>query len=177
MLQVIVGPMYAGKTTELCRRIKKYMLAKRHAILVKSAIDTRYTKNPVIINHENLTIARDNIVIADQLASIRDELMRADVIGIDEGQFYKDLSSEVEYLLMQGKTIIVSALDSDYSMSPWDEVIKLLPMASTFEKYLGVCDCGEDAVCSSKMTTNTSSRIEVGGQELYRCQCLRCKLK
>ena len=46
-LHLIIGPMFAGKTTELQRRIKRYQHANQRCLIVKFAGDNRYTDEEV----------------------------------------------------------------------------------------------------------------------------------
>lgn len=41
-LQIIFGPMFSGKTTELLRRIRRYNFARLHTVVIKYKNDTRY---------------------------------------------------------------------------------------------------------------------------------------
>lgn len=173
MLSVIIGPMFAGKTTEMCRRVHKYELGKRRVMVVKHSLDTRYSDENIIYNHEKHKLFSDNIVSASRLADVRDELSEVEVIGIDEGQFYPDLVDEVLFHLRNGKRIIISALDSDYNQELFLEVAKLLPYANTFEKHTAVCDCGEDATATIRLNRD-EDRIKIGGKDEYGVRCINC---
>lgn len=47
-IQLIIGPMFSGKSSELLRRIRRYTIAKRRCIVIKYSKDTRYS-------HENIS--------------------------------------------------------------------------------------------------------------------------
>ena len=42
MLELILGPMFAGKSTELLRRVKRHAISGKSCLFVKYAADTRY---------------------------------------------------------------------------------------------------------------------------------------
>ena len=42
MLELIIGPMFAGKSTELLRRVKRHAISGKHCLYVKYSADTRY---------------------------------------------------------------------------------------------------------------------------------------
>lgn len=42
-IEVIMGPMFSGKSTELVRRMRRYQCAKLRCLVVKYAGDTRYS--------------------------------------------------------------------------------------------------------------------------------------
>ena len=44
---MIIGPMFAGKSTELLRRMDRYLLSGKLCLLVKFNADTRYSKHEI----------------------------------------------------------------------------------------------------------------------------------
>ena len=42
-IEVICGPMFAGKTEELIRRVKRLVYAKKNVVVLKPRIDNRYS--------------------------------------------------------------------------------------------------------------------------------------
>uniref|UniRef100_A0A1I7W7N8 Thymidine kinase n=1 Tax=Heterorhabditis bacteriophora TaxID=37862 RepID=A0A1I7W7N8_HETBA len=120
----ILGPMFSGKTsvnflipnirTELIRMHDRYRIAKKNCILVKYAGDTRYDSD-LIVTHQRNT-AQGATLKARSLRDVRAALFARDtqVIAIDEGQFFDDLSSTCEQLACEGKIVIVAALDGTF---------------------------------------------------------------
>ncbi|KAJ6674604.1 THYMIDINE KINASE [Salix viminalis] len=51
-VHVIIGPMFAGKTTGLLRRIKSESSSGRTVAMIKSSKDTRYAKDSVLGDDE-----------------------------------------------------------------------------------------------------------------------------
>ena len=47
-LELICGPMFSGKSEELMRRLRRVGYARKTAILVKPAIDDRYSVDEVV---------------------------------------------------------------------------------------------------------------------------------
>jgi thymidine kinase len=43
MIDLVLGPMFAGKSTELLRRIKRYRVASKKCMVVRYANDNRYS--------------------------------------------------------------------------------------------------------------------------------------
>ncbi|PVD38666.1 hypothetical protein C0Q70_01285 [Pomacea canaliculata] len=82
-IELIIGPMFSGKTTELIRRLKRYRVAQYGCLIVKYAGDTRYTDNGVA-THDRQTLPA---ISTKTLAPIFSDALTYDVIGIDEGQF------------------------------------------------------------------------------------------
>ena len=82
-IQVIFGPMFSGKTTELIRRVKRFSIAKKACLIIKYAKDQRYSVHGVATHDKQVSTARACSALAD-LSSVACDY---DVIGIDEGQF------------------------------------------------------------------------------------------
>jgi len=80
---MIVGPMFSGKSTELIRRLKRYLVAKHTCLIVKYAKDTRYDQEGIATHDRNTLKA----VAATHLDDLRERAKDYDVVGIDEGQF------------------------------------------------------------------------------------------
>ena len=88
-IELIVGPMFAGKSTELMRRIRRHKLAYRRCVVIKYAKDLRHGESETeLATHDNHRI---KAVPCTKLYDAWNEARDSDVIGIDEAQFYPDL--------------------------------------------------------------------------------------
>lgn len=107
---MIIGPMFAGKSTELLRRVRKNEIAGKRCLYIKYIADTRYDVSS-IATHDNL---KKTAVAVKELSEIGDEWMDFDVIGIDEGQFFSDIVEKAEEMAEAGKIVAISALGGSY---------------------------------------------------------------
>ncbi len=82
-IQLIIGPMFSGKSTELIRRLKRYEIARYECLIVKYARDVRYDRDG-IATHDRMSLSAAG---ATRLAEMGDRARGYDVIGVDEGQF------------------------------------------------------------------------------------------
>ena len=123
-IEVIVGPMFSGKSEELIRRLRRAEIARQRVQIFKPSIDERYAANE-IVSHSGLGIPSDNIAKA---AEIMDKLSpRTEVVGIDEAQFLGDEVVDVcTRLANVGKRVIVAGLDTDYLGRPFNTLNGLL---------------------------------------------------
>ena len=111
-IEVITGPMFAGKTEELIRRVKRLEYAKQNILVFKPQIDSRYASNEVV-SHNNTRTKSINIAKAKQIMDYVDE--DTDVVAIDEIQFMdEDVVEICEYLADHGIRVIVSGLDRNF---------------------------------------------------------------
>merc|ERR1712137_251823 len=77
-LEIIFGPMFSGKTTELQRRIRRYKLAKKACLVVKFLGDTRYDSTNAV-THD---LQKCPAVPCEKLADIDDQVKNFQVVGI-----------------------------------------------------------------------------------------------
>jgi thymidine kinase len=185
-LQIITGCMYAGKTAELMRRIRREIIAGRHVQLFKPVIDQRYSITHVM-SHDKASIEAVPVGSTQELIAF---LKEPDVIGIDEIQFFDP--AIIGFCLeqvKQGKTVICSALATDFRGEPFKfrnsslHIGDLLPHASitslraicTYREENGKI-CGEEAdmtqrLIDGKPAPRESPLILVGSVDAYEARC------
>ena len=109
-INLILGPMYSGKTTELFRLARRYQLAGKHVGIVKYSGDNRY--NELFACTHDMT--QMEAINASSIAEIYAQLLTFDVVAIDEGQFFTDIAAKVNDLAEAGKIVIVASLNAGY---------------------------------------------------------------
>lgn len=134
-IQVIYGPMFSGKSTELLRRIRRYRAAKKACLVVKYHLDLRYSSDS-ISTHDKATCVAHHCSRLDEMNALVNDV---DVIAIDEGQFFPDLIDFCESMANRGKIVIVAALDGNFKRCAFNRVVDLLPMAEQVVKLNAVC--------------------------------------
>jgi len=169
-IQLILGPMFAGKSTELIRRVRRYQVARRKVVVVKPQIDDRYGSSGVV-THDRLTFPG---LAPGSLSEVQDQLMGCDVIGIDEGQFFSDIVEACEALAKAGKTVIVAALDGTYQRRPFENISRLISVADTVEKLLAVCHICSGVAPFSARLTGEPGDVLIGGEDKYVAVCRGC---
>jgi thymidine kinase len=170
-LELIVGCMSAGKSSELIRRIERARLAYLPTIIVRPKTDTR--SKPNFVESRN-GLASQAIVVAEA-KDILKYSSHAVVIGVDEAQFFTDdLIPVVQMLLRQKKKLICSGLDLDYRGEAFGPVPQLMAMADRVDKLLAVCrKCGSDFACRTQRMVHSDQQILVGDGE-YEARCIHC---
>jgi len=171
-IEVIVGPMFSGKSEELIRRLRRAEIARQRVQIFKPIIDERYAKNE-IVSHSGLGIRSDNVSTA---AEVLERVQpRTEVIGIDEAQFLGDGIVEVcAKLADMGKRVIVAGLDTDFLGRPFEPMPRLLAVAEEITKLLAICvRCGNPAVHTQRLVAS-EDLIVVGATGTYEARCRRC---
>lgn len=176
-LEVIAGPMFAGKTEELIKRLHRAKIAKRKVLLVKTRIDDRYADNAVV-SHNGVKMEACACEL-DELRNIVDD--DVDVIGIDEVQFYNaDIFNVIMDWIDEGRVVIVSGLDMTYRQEPFGIVPNLMACAEKVDKYTAICHrCGNEAYFTQRLVDDkpasfSGDTVVVGGLDSYEARCRNC---
>ena len=170
-MEVISGCMFSGKTEELIRRLRRAQIAKQNVAIFKPKIDNRYSTDH-IVSHSEQSIPS---IVVDNPNEIKNLARDAQVIGIDEGQFFSSEIVEVcSQLANEGKRVIVAGLDQDYRGKPFDPMPQLLATAEYITKTLAICMvCGNPADRTQRITSQ-QERVVVGAKNIYEARCRRC---
>jgi thymidine kinase len=172
-LDVIIGPMWAGKSTELLRRVRRHVAANEKCLVIRPEKDNRFDDNVITHDGDNTKIKTMRLA---KLGSLDvKEMYSYDVIAIDEGQFFPELCDIVSNLVhFLNRKVIVSGLDGDFQRNPFAEMMKLIPIADTVLKLSAVCIiCHRDAIHSHRKITDTKIEL-VGGSDMYMPVCRKC---
>lgn len=185
MIEVIVGPVSSGKSSELIRRVVRAQIAKKSVLVFKSLLDDRYNGLAHVCTHNDISIpalaVKEPYEILIEV--IRKDLFDrpVDIVAIDEFQFFPlEIVTVVSYLADAGKDIILSGLDTDFRGLPFGAVPQLLALAEKVHKLSAVCViCGKDAcrtqrLVDGKPAAKDGPLIQIGGLSSYRALCRDC---
>ena len=168
-IHLIIGPMYSGKTTELLRLYRRYQIAKKNCVIIKYGEDKRYHTNKVV-THDNVQYDSLNAMLLSGLFQTP-SIQRADVICIDEIQFFPDADVICDMWANNGKTVVVSGLNGDYNREPFEIISKLIPKAENITLLNAVCkETGKEAYFTNRKTKN-KDKLLIGGEETYSAVC------
>ncbi len=170
-IEVIAGCMFSGKTEELIRRLRRAKIAKQKVQIFKPRIDIRYSISD-IVSHSEQSLPS---ILIDDIKEIWQYAKDAEVIGIDEAQFFSnDVVDICNKLADQGKRVIVAGLDQDYKGIPFEPMPQLLAIAEYITKTLAICvNCGNPADKTQRKTAS-SERVIVGAADIYEARCRKC---
>ncbi|XP_068117958.1 thymidine kinase, cytosolic-like [Hyperolius riggenbachi] len=169
-IQVIFGPMFSGKSTELMRRVRRFQIAQYKCMVIKYAKDTRYNSEQ-LATHDRHTMSA---VSACLLAEVSTEALHYSVIGIDEGQFFPDVVDFCEEMANQGKTVIVAALDGTFQRKAFGNILNLVPLAESVVKLNAVCmQCYREASYTKRLGVEKEVEV-IGGADKYHSVCRLC---
>lgn len=170
-IEVICGSMFSGKTEELIRRLKRARIARQRVEIYKPAIDTRYSDNDVV-SHDANSIPSTPVESARSILLMASD---AQVVGIDEAQFFDEAIVEVcNKLANSGKRVIVAGLDMDFKGIPFGPMPQLMAIAEDVTKVHAICvKCGNLAHVSHRIVKD-EQRVLLGEQHEYEPLCRQC---
>jgi len=170
-IEVICGCMFSGKTEELIRRLRRAEIARQKVATFKPRIEKRYSDTHIVSHSDD----RLKSIVVDSAIEIPSLSKDAQVVGIDEGQFFKmDLVEVCELLASVGKRVIVAGLDQDFRGKPFEPIPQLLAVAEYITKTLAICVvCGNPADRTQRKT-QSGERIMVGAKDIYEARCRKC---
>jgi thymidine kinase len=170
-IEVIAGCMFSGKTEELIRRLRRAKIAKQNVMIFKPKIDNRYSEYEIVSHSEQAMEA----IIVETPEEILAQSQEADVIGIDEGQFFdNNLVDVCNKLADNGKRVIVAGLDQDYKGEPFEPMPQLLAVAEYITKTLAICvKCGNPADRTQRIVAS-KDLVLVGSTDAYEARCRNC---
>ncbi len=170
-IEVIAGCMFSGKTEELIRRLRRAKIAKQNVKIFKPKIDNRYSHSD-IVSHSEQSLPS---ILIDDINEILKYSDDAEVIGIDEAQFFSsDIVGICNKLADEGKRVIIAGLDQDYRGIPFEPMPQLLAIAEYITKTLAICVvCGNPAD-KTQRKTESSERVIVGASDIYEARCRKC---
>ncbi|MCS7217247.1 MAG: thymidine kinase [Candidatus Bipolaricaulota bacterium] len=180
-LEVITGPMFAGKTEELLRRVERARIARKSVLLFKPEIDVRYSATEVV-THNGRRLPCRLLPVAVDLGSFQarldSETLRAtEVFAFDEAHFFGPAFPELcEHLVAQGKRVIVAGLDLNFRAEPFGPMPALLALADEVLKLTAVCTvCGAPATRTQRLLEGkpvlAGPEVLIGGLEAYEPRC------
>lgn len=168
---MICGCMFVGKTARLIERLRAAEAAGRRVLAFKHTLDTRYATD-ALATHDNLRFPAE---ATSDPTVIEARAARADVIGIDEGQFFgRTLAGVCEALRQRGQHVVVAGIDHDTWGQPFPPLPQLKGIADNIEVMHTPCRaCGAPACYSQRITPVVDGQM-VGGPEAYEPRCAKC---
>lgn len=171
-LELIIGCMFSGKSTSLLNRERQHKLLGRKILIVNHSSDNRYGEN-IVSSHDMISANALSIPALNQLKEL-DTYMDTDILMIEEAQFFPDLYEFVlDSVEKDRKHVIVSGLDGDYQRKPYEQILRLIPIADIVERRNALCiECRDGTLASfSKRIVDHGDRVFIGSQKEYIPVC------
>ena len=212
-LELIIGPMFSGKTSKLLEIYKQCEFCGIRVVIVNHSIDTRYDSllenqplekvepnqgtiplrsfaphgvfktpdfAPLFPKVDTMLSSHDKVtapcIRATTLAEARNNCRDAEVILINEGQFFDDLYDGVVDMLQGGKKVYICGLDGDFERKPIGTILNLIPLCDKVTKLRALCGKCKDGTHApfSFRNTNSTEQVLIGADDIYVPLCRKC---
>ena len=172
-LEIILGPMFAGKTTKLIEKYRECSFLKQRVCVINFEEDKRYDKE-MLSSHDLVKINALNLKRLSQL--FETEYKNADIFLINEGQFFDDLEEIVKTLVEDmKKSVYIYGLDGDYRREKFGKILDLIPLCNKVKKLTALCNICRDgtrAFFTKRITNETSQKLI--GNDNHIAVCRNC---
>ena len=176
-LELIIGPMFSGKSSLLLSRIRKHRVLMRNVLILTHESDIRYGTNK-IISHDLATVEAHPVgsLIGIQEAGhpLHALYTACQSIFIEEAQWFSDIEAFVDAAVnTAGKFVCVCGLDGDFNMQPFHNIVNMIPCAEDVTKCRALCKACNDGTeaAFTKCWVKPDGRKHVGGAESYAAVC------
>lgn len=178
-IEVISGVMFAGKSEELIRRIRRATIARRRVQVFKSHLDSRYAGLYSVASHNGTELEAIPVDSAGEIS----RLVRPDIqiVAIDEAQFLdRQIVAVSSLLASRGIRVILAGTDTDFRGEPFGAMGELMAIAEIVDKLQAICViCGDPACRNQRLIDGKPARYEsptimIGGRESYQARCRHC---
>ncbi len=170
--------MFAGKSEELIRLVRRAMYARKKVQVFKHALDDRFELTAVATHNGVQLSATPVRNTRDLISHIEPD---TDVIAIEEAQFFdEELVPLCVELADLGKTVILAGLDQDFRRQPFGIMPQLMAVADEVVKLRAICVvCGRPASHTQRLVDGRPASwdeptILVGAEDHYEARCRNC---
>lgn len=173
--------MFAGKTTQLLRFLKRAERAKKTVFTIKHERDNRVDENCINTHSGKVRTA----LPANDADSIRPQLPKdfngIDFVGIDEIHFFdQDIAAVMNDLVDAGVTVIAVGLDINCFRKPFKTTQEIMAHADKVIKLTAICTkCGNKARFHELNfdfdNLPSGNQVVLTGEKTSEAHCRDCK--
>ena len=174
-LELIIGPMFSGKSTELIKHANRYISIGKNVLAINHSINNRYGSNKITTHDHKIF---EECITIDKLDNIhtlyKNEYERSDIIIIEELQFFNDAFEFIKNTVdTTDKTIITAGLSGDFKRNSFGDVLKLIPYADSLTQLSAYCKrCGDGTLANfTKRIVENNEVTVVGTSKAYEAVC------
>lgn len=173
-LEVFCGPMYAGKTSNLLKRVLWLDHQQKKVLVLKPASDNRYSEDH-IVTHNKLSYPSVSFTSFSEVdAKYNIKPYNYHTVFLDEVQFLdpKETLEHVNQWLSSGVNVVAGGLDQDSQGQPFETTSLLMGLADSIEKIKASCTvCGRDATKTFRVSDH-GERLIIGSFGIYEPRCV-----
>ena len=174
-LEIIIGPMFSGKTSKLVSIYKHNKIANIPTCVINYYEDKRYGESGMS-THDCISVPCIMASTLSEVINDNDKIHSTAAFIINEGQFFPDLFSVVNILVNKyKKAVYIGGLDGDFQMKKFGKILDLIPMCNKIEKLNAICTiCKNPAAFTKRLSEETAQKVI--GNSNYIPVCRKCHL-
>lgn len=175
-LELIIGPMFSGKTSHLILLYKLYTISNKKVCVINYIDDKRYDQEKMSSHDMDMIPC----IQTKELYDLRkiNNIFDYDVYLINEGQFFKDIYTFTRCLIEKhNKIVYVSGLDGNYKREPFGDgsLLRLIPICDNVIRKTSICkhcNNGTKAIFTHRLSDDKEEKL-IGSNE-YIPLCRKC---
>ena len=178
-LELILGPMWSGKTSMLLTYYRQCCFCKLNVCVINFKADDRYSET-MLSTHDKQMIpcimgfSMEEIMLNSEYAK---QINECDVILVNEGQFFHDIVEFTsEMVENRHKKVYICGLDGDFKREKIGKLLDLIPLSDKVTKLRALCGQCKDGTRApfSFRNTNSTEQVLIGADDIYVPLCRKC---
>jgi thymidine kinase len=175
-LEIILGPMWSGKTSALLKIYRQYSFCKSQLCVINYEADVRYSGTMLSTHDKEMIPCILGFSMEEIMKTHKDEIENSDVILINEGQFFSDIVPfAIKMVEEKRKKVYICGLDGDFKRDKIGNLLDLIPMCDKMTKLHALCSVCKDGTLAPFTFRSTCDTEQVLiGNDIYIPLCRSC---
>lgn len=177
-LEVILGPMFSGKSTYIHTALHREHAIGVQTLVIKPKLDTRHSIENETATHDGIRIPCRSVTFLTSISCC--DLIDVKFVVIEEAQFFTDLLNWIIHMeqCCPDKSFLVIGLNGDSQRRPFGQMLEILPYADSIVHMNALCMRCRDGTPGifSHRKVESPDQISIGGANAYETLCRRCYL-
>ena len=175
-LEIILGPMWSGKTSALLKIYRQYSFCKSRVCVINYKADDRYSETMLSTHDKEMIPCIMGFSMEEIMKTHRSEIENSDVILINEGQFFSDIVPfTINMVEEEGKKVYICGLDGDFQRNKIGNLLELIPMCDKMSKLHSLCSmCKNGTLAPFTFRSTCETEQVLIGNDIYMPLCRSC---
>jgi len=175
-LEIILGPMWSGKTSALLKIYRQYSFCKSRVCVINYKADDRYSETMLSTHDKEMIPCVMGFSMEEIMKTHRSEIENSDVILVNEGQFFSDIVTfTVNMVEEEGKKVYICGLDGDFQRNKIGNLLDLIPMCDKMSKLHSLCSmCKNGTLAPFTFRSTCETEQVLIGNDIYMPLCRSC---
>ena len=175
-LEIILGPMWSGKTSALLKIYRQYSFCKSRVCVINYKADDRYSETMLSTHDKEMIPCIMGFSMEEIMKTHKSEIENSDVILINEGQFFSDIVPfTINMVEEERKKVYICGLDGDFKRDKIGNLLELIPMCDKMTKLHSLCSmCKNGTLAPFTFRSTCETEQVLIGNDIYMPLCRSC---